>query len=586
VTKERFPYKRKFTPATSPWPPPGVSAAFRYEHAKFPGVTVTIHYELYDHLPLMAKWMTVTNASDRALRLDTFTSEVLAVVESESIVEGPGRWKTPHLQVESDYSFIATHVRPDANLVAHWEPDPDYTTQVNYLLKSPVLLKCYPPLGPAATIERGASFETFRIFELLHDSTERERMGLAQRRMYRALAPWALENPILMHVRKADPASVRLAIDQCAEVGFEMVIMTFGSGFDIESEDPAYYAEVKSLVDYAHSKGIELGGYSLLASRKISPADDVIDPKTGTPGGAIFGDSPCLGSQWGGNYFRKLRAFIDATGLGVLEHDGSYPGDVCASKSHAGHRGLEDSQWTQWRTISDFYQWCRARGVYLNVPDWYFLEGANKTAMGYREVNWSLPRERQVLLGRQNMYDGTWDKTPSMGWMFVPLVEYHGGGQAATLEPLDEHLEFYGQHLLQNFGGGVQACYRGPRLYDTPRTRDLVKERVNFFKRHRAILESDVIHVRRPDGRDFDSILHVNPQLEEKALAMIYNPLEEAITRTVRLPVYYAGLTRAAMVREKEGPARRVTVDREFGVTVTVRIPAGGTTWLVLRGAD
>ena len=36
----------------------------------------------------------------------------------------------------------------------------------------------------------------------------------------------------------SEPDAVRLAIDQCAEVGFEMVIMTFGSGFDIESEDP------------------------------------------------------------------------------------------------------------------------------------------------------------------------------------------------------------------------------------------------------------------------------------------------------------------------------------------------------------
>jgi hypothetical protein len=41
--------------------------------------------------------------------------------------------------------------------------------------------------------------------------------------------------------------------------------------------------------------------------------------------------------------------------------------------------------------------------------------------MGYREVNWSLPRDRQIVLGRQNIYDGTWGKTSSMGWMFVPL---------------------------------------------------------------------------------------------------------------------------------------------------------------------
>ncbi|WP_339324020.1 hypothetical protein [Paenibacillus sp. FSL W8-0194] len=69
--------------------------------------------------------------------------------------------------------------------------------------------------------------------------------------------------------------------------------------------------------------------------------------------------------------------------------------------------------------------------MYLNVPDWYFLNGSNKTGMGYREVNWDLPRERQLILGRQNIFDGTWKKTPSMGWMFVPPMPYHGGGAEA-----------------------------------------------------------------------------------------------------------------------------------------------------------
>ena len=59
--------------------------------------------------------------------------------------------------------------------------------------------------------------------------------------MYRTVAPQVTENPILMHVRRAEPDAVRLAIDQCAEVGFEMVVMTFGSGFNIESEDPGIH---------------------------------------------------------------------------------------------------------------------------------------------------------------------------------------------------------------------------------------------------------------------------------------------------------------------------------------------------------
>ena len=190
----------------------------------------------------------------------------------------------------------------------------------------------------------------------------------------------------------------------------------------------------------------------------------------------------------------KLYNWYRVTGMDLLEHDGSYPGHICASTTHPGHRGTDDSQWTQWRTITDFYKWCRAEGIYLNIPDWYYLNGGTKCAMGYREVNWSLPREQQVIHARQNIFDGTREKTPSMGWMFVPLTEYQGGGAAATIEPLKEHLEHYGRMLASNLGNGVQACSRGPRLYDTDSTRDLVKGWVDFYKAHRDILESDVIH--------------------------------------------------------------------------------------------
>ncbi len=41
----------------------------------------------------------------------------------------------------------------------------------------------------------------------------------------------------MMHVRRADTETFRSAVDQCAETGFEMVIYTFGSGIDMETED-------------------------------------------------------------------------------------------------------------------------------------------------------------------------------------------------------------------------------------------------------------------------------------------------------------------------------------------------------------
>ncbi len=583
-TEKRFEWKRMRWHEKRPWPPPGKSLTlvFAPPDEGPRGIEIRVHYEIYDGIPLISKWFVLENNGKETITIDSFKAEILALVEGESSVKVPRRWRLPNIHVETDYEFNGSSTA-SASKAVFWEKDPLYRTQVNYRRLTPCLLVCKPPLGPAVEVRPGEKFESFRVFELVYDSTERERKSLSLRRMFRVVAPWVTENPIFFHLRSTDPKVVRTVIDQCADVGFEMIILSFGSGLNMESSNPAYIGKIKELGDYARSKGIELGGYSLLASRRISEKDDVINPKTGRRGGAIFGNSPCLLSEWGINYFKKIKNFIESTGFSILEHDGSYPGDVCASRTHPGHKGLEDSQWKQWKKITDFYKWCRARGVYLNVPDWYFLSGSNKIGMGYREVNWSLPRERQIILARQNIFDGTWEKTPSMGWMFVPLVQYHGGGKAATLEPLCRHLKSYEAHLALNFGAGVQACYRGTRIYDTKETKDLVKRWVAFYKRHRSILNSDIIHVRRPDGRKLDCILHVNPRLEEKAFAMIYNPGKKAVEDTIRLNLYYAGIDDKAEVTYADGCKKIFALDRFYNINVPVEVGPAGYTYLSIK---
>ncbi|MEN6312025.1 MAG: alpha-galactosidase, partial [Acidobacteriota bacterium] len=398
--RERFAWKRRRVSEGRPWPPAGLTLTLHFDTPEGgpAGLAVSVVYELYDGLPLVSKRIVVRNGGPKPVRLNSFKSEILAAVESESAVTTPGRWEPPALHVESDYSFLSDTPGLAVRATSHWEVDPTYTSQVNYQLQTPCLLESKPPLGPDVDIAAGSTFESFTTWELAFDATDRERRGLALRKMYRTIAPWATENPILMHLISSDPAVIRSVVDQCAEAGFEMLILSFGSGLDMESEDPAYLAKFKEVADYAHGKGIEIGGYSLLASRRVDDATDAIDPATGKPGHGAFGHSPCLESRWGREYFRKIMNFFEKTGFDLLEHDGSYPGDVCASTAHPGHRGLSDSQWTQWRRITEFYKWCRGRGLSLNVPDWYFLAGSNKSAMGYREVNWSLPREYQVVL--------------------------------------------------------------------------------------------------------------------------------------------------------------------------------------------
>jgi len=604
---ERFPWRRSRTAAPDAvWPPRGRHVQITTKPpAGLPQLEVVVHLELYDGLPLWSHWLELRHrgsdaaagaADAKAVEVERFTSLRLPIVEAESRVEAERLGvRLPNLYVETDMAF---HAMTGADGSAHcvrWLPDPDYATQVNYEKRTRCLLEVAPEIGPAQRLLPGSTFTTFRTFVLVPDADDRERTSLAQRRMYRTLAPWSTENPLMLHVRSAEPAAVRTAIDQCAAVGFEMAILTFGSGFDIEDDSQANLDRWRELADYAHQKGVQLGGYSLLASRRIEPdTDNCIDAATGKPGGGAFGHAPALASEWGQRYFAKLRRFFEYTGFDLLEHDGSYPGDHDAAARPPLQRGHADSRWVQFGIVADFYRWCRARGVYLNVPDWYFLQGSNKTGMGYRETNWSLPRALQVLHARQNLFDGTRDKTPAMGWMFVPLTEYHGGGDAATIEPLQQHLDHYERMLASNLGYGAQACWRGPRLYDSEPVQAAVAKWVQWYRRHQRILEADVVHgsSRRACGRDLDWVLHVDPRGDTKAMLVVWNPTEGPLQRTLPLDLYYAGLVDVA--RGVDGGSNdggdaageraiELRLDRRGRTMLDVTVPAGGVRWFTFR---
>ena len=575
------------------WPPKGASLELTFAPrpgtfagAKFAGVTATVHYELYDGIPLFAKWLEVHNDSGRDLEVDRVTVEELSIVEGSNWVESRGSISQPTpsgLHVETDYAFGGFVPANAMHQTIHWRTEPEFSSQVNYQKQTPCRLVVEPEWGPDTVLQTGTSFESMRAFELLMDSTDRERNGLARRQMMRVLSPWVTENPLILHVVSTDPATVRTAIDQAAECGFEMVSLSFGSGLNMENNSPENHAKFRELADYAASKDIELGGYSLLSSRRIQPdSDNCINAETGQPGGQVFGFAPALASNWGLTYFANLRAFFEQTGFLQFTHDGSYPGDTDAAARPPLQRGIDDSQWVQWNLIRDFYGFLRERGVYLRVPDCYYYSGANECGMGYREVNWSLPRAQQVLHTRQNIYDGTWTKTPSMGWMFVPLTQYHGGGAAATIEPLDEHRDHYERMIQSNLGLGVQAVYRGTRLYDTDATRELVQRNVAWFKEHRDILESDLIHGRRPDGRDLDWMLHVNPRLEECGMLLVYNPTEREIRKTLDVPLYYTGLSTSTVVTTPEGSSEH-ELARDWTIALEVVVPAGSMAWYSFR---
>lgn len=596
--EERFPYKKRpeWLSRDLAWPPKGkrVSLFFappQTEDGK-PLPAVEVRYEIYDGAPLLSKQLRLhgDGMPDGAeTTLDTFVNEELKLVENYSNVEQAVSEIPYNIGVLSDYVYGGMDFSNlEKNVAFQLQVDPDYPTQVNYQRKTLCLLVCSPELGPSQIIKKGADFESNMIFEFLFDGSDRERRGLTRRRVMRVLAPWTAENPLMFHKLGSKPEDVRAAIEQCRETGFETLIMSFGSGFNLESADPNYRETYRKLSLEAKEAGVALGGYSLTASRGAGdPKDNVVNPKP------RYGVCPCLQSVWGQNYLKTLKEFMGYAEFGIFENDGPYPGDFCESTDHPGHRGKEDSVWTQRRAQADLYRWCRAHGVYVNQPDSYFLDGGNKTGMGYRETNWSLPRAEQVVIERQNVFDGTWDKSASLGWMFVPLSQYHGGGAAATIEPLKDHLDHYDARFADLIGAGVQACWRGPRLYDSDETKAVVKKWVDFYKANRRALDSDIIHLRRATGRDWDGWLHVDPDpnVTTRGLAFFYNPKTEPITRKIRVSLYYTGLKSRARVRLgdadlKLGEPFEIPIDGMGNAEIEITIPAEKYAWAVFEAAE
>jgi len=567
--------------------PTGARIDFEYVSpiAALKNIIIKVHYEIYDGIPLITKWISIQNNSNKSIKINRVVNEVLGLVEEESAVVGkPEEMKKQHgIYVETNYAFNNAMRYDISDQTTHWKIDLAYTSQVNYNYETPCLLEVYPEKAPGIDLAPNEYFKSVRTNELLMDSYDRQRRGLMIKKMYRTLAPWTTQNPIFMHLVSKNDQEVKNAIDQCVATGYEAVILSFGSHLNMEDSSIANIKKWKTLTDYAHQHKILLGGYSLFSSRRISDDDDVVDIKTGKPGGAFFGNAPCFGSNWGLAYRDKIKYFFKSTGFDIWENDGPYPGDVCASTTHPGHKGYDDSQWRQMEIQKELYHWLNESGVYINAPDWYFLDGTHKIALGYREVNFSLSREQQKLLNRQNIHDGTLEKTPSMAWGFVPLTKYQGGNEDAILEPLSEHLKDYEQLMMQYYGAGVQACYRGPRLYDTESTRLVVAKTIDWYKKYRNILNADIVQLRRADGRDWDGWMHVSPFTGQKGFMMLFNPTKDVMTKTIKLPLYYTGLTQKVKITDPNGLSKQYNLSRDYSIDFTFAIPPDTYKWFVIE---
>jgi hypothetical protein len=113
--------------------------------------------------------------------------------------------------------------------------------------------------------------------------------------------------------------------------------------------------------------------------------------------------------------------------------------------------------------------------------------------------------------------------------------------------------------------------------------RDVVKAEVDWYKKYRDILESDMIHGRRADAQDLDWMLHVNPSLKHKGMLVVFNPVKREVTKTIKVPLYYTGITGTTSVSHEGAKPVKYTTARDYSIDLKVTIPAEGFTWFVIE---
>ena len=259
----------RFSPKTSNWPPKGLHLTVNFVAppvVRIPAhsdVFISVHYEMYQGAPILAKWISVSYESRTPIVINSVVVEYLAVQKPYAPLSYQPLPKPWDIGTGATGSWLYVEADQPYGVVIKWIQD-------SYLIfgaNEGILVCSYYEGGPSVVLTNittdtryMSQFDSFKVIELVTDTDDRERVGLSRHRLTRLLAPQTQENPIFFHATNTTPDGFRAIVDQMSEVGFEMYIYSFGSGFYMENTDPKYLNIIKSNVQYAHSKGIEVGG--------------------------------------------------------------------------------------------------------------------------------------------------------------------------------------------------------------------------------------------------------------------------------------------------------------------------------------
>lgn len=504
-----------------PYPAKGAGIKLVYEDANF---QYHVIYEIFDDIPVICKRLHIVNKSGETTVINRYANDVLHIAEKEySMFYG-----------ETSYNGGCS-LNSNRTLSVRYEKG---------------ILRMMFDVGPDADLKVGETFTGLRSYELVHTAKYYEQKMIEVKQMYRHIAPWVLESPFIYHILSDNSFRLRKAMDEISEIGFDSLIQSFGSKVNLENRREGYLKKHKNIYDYGKRKGLGVGGYTLAIVKNYMP---VLGPEKNVyadPKGRIM---RCLATEWSTQYWKDIFNFYDKTEANAIEIDGPYHFYQCEGGRTHLHKGLSDSRYLQWKlSTEDVFKEFRKRNVYINTPDWMFLNGTNKTGIGYEEIAFSEPRKHQLISSRIYNYKGTFAKIPSMGWSFIPLSVYHGGGKAASFAPLGKNLFDYEWSVFQHVMSGVLPCFRGKRLFDDDKSKAMLKKWVAFYKKYKYVINGTTVHFMPPvidendKGRtkDIDCILNVVPDGEVRGVLAVFNQTDREIEKAIKVPLYYANIVK------------------------------------------
>lgn len=505
------------------YPPPGKALLLHYAAEGLPAVTV--RYEIYDGMPVLMKRLTVQNSSKESITIDNIAVDVLKISNRRDT-----------LFVDSDYDSTTDFLGLDLEKYAKHYARYCYDT-----------LEVAPQQRMNVKLAPGDTLDSIASFELLFGTEYYEQRLIEVKEMYRRIAPWCTDTVTFFHLISNSPRAIRKAVDQCREIGIEMIIQSFGSGVNVESGSARYLNRIKKAYDYGHSKGIRMGAYTLAYVKNYRPVKG--DEALNHDASHIC---RCLATDWSKQYMKKVLRFIDRTGADAVEIDGPYGMLMCAGGKTHNHDDFTDSQYKQWKAaVSDWYREIKKRGVYINAPDWHFLNGTNRTGVGYEEIAFSEHRNEQLVTSRIYYYKGTFSKNPSQCWGFLPLNVYHGGGKDAQFFPTAQNAFAFDWALAQITASGVWPTIRGRKVYDSETGKKIFVKWTSIYKKYRKVLNGITVHFMPPriDTANpsrttcMDAIMNQLPHDDVRGFVMFFNQTDRECTQEVVLPVYYTGLS-------------------------------------------